>query len=325
MLHTFHGISLLNHKRVTDYKENIQRTIAKMQEGLPGCNVEKLQGSSLWSARFNEEERMIFTYMLWNGKTYLFVLDYLAHHDYHRSDILKNPAVLAHCKQKLATLFSHADSPEQLASAAEVSAEKTPSQVSTITLTSFGKDTWVQLSLEQEKALNFEQFPLLVTGVAGSGKTCVAFALLSDQLDKLSAQLDEKALENPETTRPLLSKLLYLTRYPHLAQDMQRRWQERPMPEGYVDAVQFMTVEEFLEKQTRLTQKPEPTQEDKQKFTDWYNQFFEVSRSKKHARQAKQKASSPVKKAAEKLKVLEAGSSTNHHARHLSQRHDYHS
>lgn len=74
-------------------------------------------------------------------------------------------------------------------------------------------DEWISLSQAQIELCENMKFPAVVSGVPGAGKSCIAFASLVRQVERLPAELSEK-------------RFLYVTQSAELVHEMQRNWDE---------------------------------------------------------------------------------------------------
>jgi hypothetical protein len=177
-------------------------------------DLEKLQHTAhhstpIYSFRLNKKARLLFT----THEHYLLVLEYLPTHDYQNSRYLKRKVKVPHFEMadRLPTVIQSTGSLEYQP-------------------VDYFNGQFLQLSIGQQSALQ-TRLPLIISGVAGSGKTFVALALLRQILEQRA--YDAQA------------QLVYVSKEPELVQYMQQVWLE--FHAHTTDSkVEFMTYHAWL-------------------------------------------------------------------------------
>lgn len=222
-----------NAENIKQYSE----TIIKVLTGkCHGGDFEKLKGHHVYSARVNHSDRLLFTFIQVNGKSYLMLLDVVKNHDYHKSRFLK-PSVLKHYLEKNKEAFESkiineesfdSISPGDLPFLFEdslLSEEIKPTEIT------FFDHKFIEFSGNQQEVLE-STLPLIVNGAPGSGKSCLAISRLI------------RATEN--RAEGDLSPILYLAESPFLVKAMKEVWMELPGSQDlHQDLVHFLTYEEL--------------------------------------------------------------------------------
>ncbi|MFI4918047.1 MAG: ankyrin repeat domain-containing protein, partial [Legionellales bacterium] len=229
-----------------------------------GLQFEKLQGHDdppLFSIRVNLDTRILLT--IYQGK--LCLLEVVLNHDYKKSRFVRNPAVLT------AFLAKH----EQMADAGvATAATATPG---------WGKVEWNDIAAlaplnrasGEPQALDYQQqrliefngqqnealgtsLPAIVSGPAGSGKSCVALSLLTKYL---------REHQEDNTAFPVV----YISQSPCLVHEMARLWQEMMFNQAVPGQVLFKTYEQLLDEHLPGAAKPDFVNADF--FFAWYRDY----------------------------------------------------
>jgi hypothetical protein len=158
------------------------------------ADLEKLKTTNhatpIYSFRLNHKARLLFT----TQQNYLLVLEYLPTHDYQKSRYLTRGGVIPH--------FDVAKQPPTLIQSSE------PLNYQPV---DYFDGKFIQLSTHQHRALQ-TSLPLIISGVAGSGKSFVALSLLRQIL---TCSMANKA-----------TRLVYVSKEPELVLKMQQTWHE---------------------------------------------------------------------------------------------------
>ena len=243
---------------------------SKLDELITGSHVpadlEKLKNYNIYSYRVNERDRLLFTTIEMHGESYLLVLDIVLSHDYHKNRFLKNKMVL---KKFLETNgeqltdavmqyeFSRAINPIKITEKDKAYTEcKGDDEIVSV---DYFNGQFIQLSDEQENVLSVK-LPALISGSAGSGKSCVAMSLLAAEYHKCFL----------ETSESIQEPMLYVSESSRLVRAMQQMWMEL-YPDNSELTVQFKTYNELLFESPALIGK---TLVDKLDFETWYSDYF---------------------------------------------------
>ena len=239
-------------------------------------DLEKLKNYNIYSYRLNQRDRLLFTTIQIDDEQYLLVLDVVLSHDYQKSPFLQNQGVLKNFLEKNseeliaavnASDFHQADNPMQLLRDDEEGEREDPEMV----VVDYFNQQFIQLSDEQQHALQVP-LPALISGSAGSGKTCVAMVLLADYYQK-SLLEEAEGMQTP---------MLYVSASPNLVRAMRRMWEELH-PEVSEDKVQFKTYDELLQESPELEGK---TRVGKPDFEAWYERHCKADNKVKKAQSA---------------------------------------
>jgi hypothetical protein len=238
-------------------------------------DLEMLKGHhGVYSLRINRGQRLIFTVTEAAGRYHLLLLDYLPTHDYNKCRYL-NPQVLKHYVLKQQDMAEAAaaenalefeaisdDDSTDVNLNAYLAAHKDEAGDTTSQPAYYYKEQMVVLNPIQAQSLEL-RMPAIVSGVAGSGKSCVALAALA------------KAALNRGDDRPIW----YMTQSCLLVEDMKAQWATRV--DEKMPPIEFMTYNHFLERHAGVL----PTVfVDEQTFTPWYETY--LRRQKKITRTA---------------------------------------
>ena len=261
------------------YKAKIQQLLAGSYAGL---SLEKLKIPSrtpIYSVRINKENRLLFT--TYEGK--LCLLDIVLNHDYHKSSFLRTRGFLNAFLDKHHEALDRAATPPWALTEREEDDFVTVKCVSGLSISSdalelaaldYYQRRLIEFSAIQNEVLSV-RLPLVVSGPAGSGKSCTAVSILSNHVQRY---IDE------DEAFPIV----YMSRSRHLVADIRRIWQEKN-PMGLREgAVFFKTYDELLDEQI-----PEGFRRaDPEIFSTWYKDY--LAHSKKLSKTAKALGCVPI-------------------------------
>ena len=249
-----------------EHQKDIQKLISNTYS--PG-DLEMLKGHrDIFSYRLSRRERLLFTTIDVNGHRYLLLLEHLPTHDYQKSRFLHsgvlNRYLIAH-EGFLAAKpeFEPVDGLDLGLQAPDIEDK------AAIGLDYYHQE-FIQLSGFQQDALQMP-LPAIISGVAGSGKSCVAMTLLSDYVLK---HIDLDANE------PLT--LLYVTESLRLARTMESAWAELSVAQQLPPniRIQFKAYDELLEDLAELNEKTLVGRDD---FELWYADYVKRQRQLRKA------------------------------------------
>lgn len=159
--------------------EEFRETIQKLREGnYRAVSLEKLANHNVYSARINASDRLLLTTITVRGKSYLLILEVIRNHDYQKSRFLK-PAVLKNYLELNQELIAETIIDDINFIPVEepfLSVDDRESEITFSAMTYYNRK-FIQLNQTQNEARQVP-LPLVVTGAAGSGKSCVALSLL---------------------------------------------------------------------------------------------------------------------------------------------------
>ncbi len=194
-------------------------------------DTKKLPGYRIYSLRLNDSDRLLFTTVVIDGQACLLLLERIWNHDYQKSRFLK-PGVLANYLEKNAQVFKQAVVDKDSFQAAEFpQTDAVPASASnddTFHRLEFYQNTFIELSPYQQQAKQLS-LPLVISGAAGSGKSCVAVSRLREFIE-----------QHPQAAS---QGVLYLTQSEPLVETMQSLWKQLPVLQNNVA---FLTYESLL-------------------------------------------------------------------------------
>ena len=184
-----------------------------------GLQIEKLHAKEdLFSMRLDDAARLIFTYY----KQQVCLLELLENHQYHRSRFVENPQRIQYVFQAL----RHSESVEKIEDVPNESAK--PKFIAL----ELHQHQFIQFNDQQEKIFT-QSLPLMVSGPAGSGKTCLAISMISNYIQ----QQDEHGSEK---------KIIYVTKSKALAVQLKANWlQTMPEYQHYSRYLYLQVLQEF--------------------------------------------------------------------------------
>lgn len=191
-------------------------------------DLKKLPHHRVYSVRVNKYDRLLFTTVKsQDNRSYLLLLGEVKNHDYHKSPFLK-PSVLAAFLDKNAPVIKGGACIDESSfelytntlfeEGFEERNKWTVDEESNKPLT-FYNNNFIAFNDAQQHVLQ-TTLPVVISGAAGSGKSCVAFSLLSTQT----------------------GKRLYLTQSKYLVNQMSTLWANSPYAD---DEVVFKTYDEL--------------------------------------------------------------------------------
>ena len=198
-------------------------------------DLEKLAGHrDIYSYRISGSGRLLFTTIEVNGQRYLLLLEYLPTHDYQKSRFLR-PGVLARYLTTQTEALAEgvlefeptADVPSDL-QGLEKEGER-------LTALDYYHQEFIELTRFQQDALHIS-LPAVISGVAGSGKSCVATLLMSNYIEK-----------HQDVGADARQVILYVSESPRLVQSIAKDWHHHPAAQDnlHID-VQFKTYDDLL-------------------------------------------------------------------------------
>ena len=256
--------------------EDVEETVNKIVLGeYQAVNLEKLHGHSIYSARINKSDRLLFTTTKDHNGSHMVLLDVVRNHDYHKSKFLKTN-VLSNFLEKNAQEISQAirsrhfdacDTPDSVAALKRKTAKYK------LVPADYHNDKFIIFNIDQEQAL-VASLPAIVSGSPGSGKSAVALSMLC-QLGK-QHHIDD----------PSLLPFLYVANSKPLVDQMQAMWASLPNQDIPDDMVQFKTYNEILLDLYNLN---ENDLVDEAYFNTWLEEYITQNRKKTVNRLFKQK------------------------------------
>ena len=211
------------------------KTIEQLIHGdYAGLDFEKLVGHDVFSVRINHSDRLLFNKVIVNSKPYLMLLDVVLNHDYAKSRFLK-PDVLKNYMELHGQAIS-VDIVEKHFKTHQMPIKKTrqnrTSKAVDYSRIDFYNQKFIELDITQLNTATKTTLPLIISGAAGSGKSCIALLILAQYIE--SNYLNE-------------FPILYVTESENLANSMQRVWSSLPIAQNLEpNAVQFKSYQQLI-------------------------------------------------------------------------------
>lgn len=243
-----------------------QKTINKLMDGSYNPNdLEKLKGHDVYSYRINHSDRLLFSFMKIDGQSYLLLLDVVLNHDYHKSRFLRPGVLTRYIAQNESVIVGAITADDFVQTDLKIPRlQHEESADYEAVPVEYYKRQFIQLSSSQNEAVDLS-LPAVIGGTAGSGKSCVAFSLLSNYVNANRFEVENKC------------SLLYVTESQPLVNEMKAIWQELPFANDAPHIkVQFSTYNELLQQLSDIGDKKIVGRND---FNDWYETY--VSRYRK--------------------------------------------
>lgn len=202
-----------NKELAEKYKSVLQKIIEGNYKEA-NLDLKKLPNHKVFSVRVNDSDRLLFTIVKGQDKlSYLLLLGEVKNHDYHKSPFLKASVLTAFLEKNVADILKDAAINEEsfkiytenLFEAVEQNLDEPCRPLS------FYNKHFIQFNDTQQSVLT-SSLPLVISGAGGSGKSCLAFSLLSFQN----------------------GKRLYVTQSKPLASQMKHFWDEGPYEQNDV-------------------------------------------------------------------------------------------
>ncbi len=218
-------------------------------------DLEKLKNSEkVYSYRLNQKERLIFTFIYVNGRKSLLLLMHLTTHNYDRCAFLKSGILkrylLTNQEQSHQDELIFEENKEPLG----LDGRDFQEGAKPIIIDFFSRN-FIQLSIDQEHAVK-ASLPVLVSGVAGSGKTITALGMMANII------MYRKDLGDDE---PFV--VTYICKSPLLAQLVKDEWEMLPIAIPHYIQVQFTTIKDLVLKHTAIKEEDLVTFD---YFSIWY-------------------------------------------------------
>ncbi len=232
-----------------------------------GLNLEKLAGyRHLYSARKNNGDRLLFTTIEKNNKRTLTVCEFVPSHAYHKAKMFK-PGVLENFREMHGQRLSAETiedkhfvkiTEEELNLPVHTNKRKQEDKTRARYQTKrveFFLQKFIALDDKQSVAVKSEYEDDLkatvITGAAGSGKTCIAATLIGEKVEREC----RRAAREGTPMKPVL----YVAESEELCKLVERNWLLSPLAEKYVNGeVQIKTYEKMMQEVELAADHPVP-------------------------------------------------------------------
>jgi Ankyrin repeats (3 copies)/Ankyrin repeats (many copies) len=256
--------------------EKVNQAVTKiLTRDTRSSNLEKLTGHKIYSYRTSDKGRLLFKSIPLNGENVLIVLDYLPNHEYHKSKFLKPSVTKQFCDQAQYDLEGKSVNNESFTPCSFDEASELP-QVKefdekklefTYATADFYGSKFIELNPTQDESLHVET-PLIINGLPGSGKTCVALSAITNYVNSLPDECEKK-------------RVLYICSKPSLADETRNNWEKLPLSKNENCRVDFLCYEDFLSKSLGISF-PEKGNIPSEEISNWFtNECKRLSKKSK--------------------------------------------
>ncbi len=247
---------------IEERKEAINRLLrGTYTEG----QLEKLKGHDVFSFRLSKKARLLFAIHPIGGASRLVVLDYLPTHDYEGSRFLQSSLLKRYLSQQ-----EHSETPivfEETIDRPVQAIGGDETQEIDWQVMDYHNQKLIELNIEQQAVMQV-RLPALISGAAGSGKSCVALSLLSSWCERPCVASDMRDDD------ALLAPIVYVSQSRPLVDSMHRSWMDLPLSSERAEVVLFLTYEDLLRRELSADTTSKPLQIiGRDEFGMWYRDF----------------------------------------------------
>lgn len=229
------------HNLNAKYSEQIKRLLAGEYAEL---NLEKLRGCDVYSIRINKADRLLLTSVETDGVNHLLILEEVLNHDYHRARMLQPKALEKYLELNAPDFANHTITNEDFEKAEKLKIAPDAQELGNLDpeyiSAKYYQFRYLNYSVTQEEIVSNPrlQFPMVITGAAGTGKTCVIISLMS----RLAA----------EGNLPLA----YVCESTELCTMAKAAWDELPIASKCSEnEVAFLTYDQLLKSDAKVVDK----------------------------------------------------------------------
>ncbi len=226
------------------YPGKIKKPYEKVLEQLSigdfsSAEVKKMPETSLYRAKIDYENRLLFKFGKFENQHYLLILEIIFNHEYGKSRFLRGVEIK---EEKLVQVKNAGEIPEK--------------EISNLSFVNqryrhfYLLDKILSFDDDQDKILSLAM-PQIIIGSAGSGKTVLTL----------------------EKIKSLNGKVLYVTLSPHLAENSARLFYSNNYENDHLE-VNFLSFREFLES----LKIPEGKKMDFRTFENWFGRHQQASK-----------------------------------------------
>ncbi len=225
-------ISKIVYLNTVALNDRCEETLRQLQySNYRGVDLKKLPGHQIWSIRTSDAGRLLLSQITLHGEVCWLILEHLPSHDYEKARFLK-PNVLQRFLEKNQNLLnavteSHFRSVESNDDDDDNDKSATPASLHRV---HYYNQEYISLNHAQQEIIT-QQLPLVISGMPGSGKTCIGFVLLENFI-KLNKESGGCAL--------------YISLSSTLTANMKKLWGDN---EGMVE---FVSIQELIQQDATL-------------------------------------------------------------------------
>jgi len=218
------------------------RTIGRLLSGeRGGLHLEKLRGThqTIYAVRINQADRLLFLPIRIQEKNCLLFFAEVLSHDYHKSIAFRAPASLNKLISEFSTIDLEKSSFEQTEAIDEENLPTLPEATGlSLEKVYYLGDCSIILDAEQKGVVRLN-YPFMVSGGAGSGKTATGLISMNDF--------------PPQRMDGTPSRILYVTFEEHLVKNIQASWEKMEQQRELRPEAVFLTYQNFICQTFRLS------------------------------------------------------------------------
>src|SRR5215216_298855 len=187
-----------------------QKTLVHLIQGRYRAIDLKQIKANRFTARINDTHRLLFTTVIENGQSHILLLAIILNHNYQKCKYLNEVVFKNYIKSHHQAILEHLKrKPSPSVSMSELGSELPQGLKINYSPRTFYNYSFIEFDEVQQGAL-YKKFPLVITGAPGSGKSCLALALMRKCFEVYDADTG--------------GKILYLSNSTLLTKKMQEMW-----------------------------------------------------------------------------------------------------
>jgi ankyrin repeat protein len=223
-------------------KKQFEKTLGFLRNGdFKSAEIKKMQPTPYYRAKLDAENRLLFKFASYEGKTYILLLEVILNHEYEKSRFLRGAEV---DEGKIKALPSIKEvQQEDILSLSYINSKATSFNL---------LDKAISFD-ESQEIIFHKRPPVIIIGSAGSGKTALTL----------------------EKIKMLKGKILYITLSPYLIENSAKLYYSYEYDNDKQE-VEFLSFHDFIQS-TRVTQGREI---DYKTFENWFNKFRNIAKIK---------------------------------------------
>lgn len=216
-------------------KKQFEKTLGFLRTGdFKSAEIKKMQPTSYYRAKLDAENRLLFKFASYEGKTFILLLEVILNHEYEKSRFLRGAEV---DEGKIKTLPSIKEvQQEDILSLSYINSKATSFNL---------LDKAISFD-ESQEVIFHKRPPVIIIGSAGSGKTALTL----------------------EKIKLLKGKILYITLSPYLIENSAKLYYSYEY-DNEKQEVEFLSFHDFIQS-THVTQGKEI---DYKTFENWFSKF----------------------------------------------------
>ena len=275
----------VNQARFVDYQKTIDQVLFGDYQSAD-LDLKTLKNASrVYTARINDADRLLFKTLVVDGQPQMLLLDVITNHDYTKSKYFRR-----HAAQTPSATLPEWDAIEsqELWFAKPVQGKRCDHDYTLIPVYDYNQQ-FITFNADQDDAL-VAPLPMILSGPPGSGKTCVAMAMLTQFMQGRDVSVSKK--------------VLYVTESQRLTHRLQAMWDEMHIDEPR-DVV-FLSYNDVLISLVSTGERALVSRDD---FAEWFPRFIQQVKTilkglKKPTQACDVLAAVPVKQIYQEFRIL---------------------